>query len=122
MGNRYLKVMDVQNIDENYRQLNEMLEKALNSIKDDTNLSTNSNIKNKNSNDKKQSKISNHFKSDESNNLATILHEVKQDLNMTDDVYRSLTIKVILKYLFSKKIMTIIINLIHLKKDNQRMY
>jgi len=86
-------VMDVQNIDENYRQLNEMLEKALNSIKDDTNLSTNSNIKNKNSNDKKQSKISNHFKSDESNNLATILHEVKQDLNMTDDVYRSLTNK-----------------------------
>lgn len=60
-----------------------MLEKALNSIKDDPNLTIlNSNSINKSSTDKKYNvKIS-----DDQMKFNTILNEVKQDLNTTEQV------------------------------------
>lgn len=66
-----------------------MLERALNSIKDDPNLTIlNSNNINKNSTDKKpSSKLSDEMK------FNSIMNEVKQDINMTDQVYHSLSNK-----------------------------
>jgi hypothetical protein len=67
-----------------------MLEKALNSIKDDPNLTIlNSNNINKNSTDKKSIKKL----SDDQLKFNKIINEVKQDLNTTDQVYQSLNNK-----------------------------
>jgi len=67
-----------------------MLEKALNSIKDDPNLTIlNSNNTKTNSTDKKSIK----GLSDEQFKFNKIMNEVKQDLNTTDQVYQSLNNK-----------------------------